>query len=193
MAITKQAYEKAARDLGVDVPAVMAVAAVESSGNGYYDNGEVKILFERHIFYRQLVKNRGKALADKTYRSDPDICNPTPGNYGKFSEQHPKLRRAEQIDKVSAREACSWGAFQVLGSNWPDLGYSSVQDLVNDAFSDEGQLDMFVRFIKSKKSVWDALKKHDWAGVAKGYNGPSYAKYDYDTKLATEYRKAGGK
>jgi len=193
MAITKQAYEKAAKDLGVDVPAVMAVAAVESSGNGYYDNGEVKILFERHIFYRQLVKNCGQAFADKTYRSNPDICNPIAGGYGKFSEQHPKLRKAEQIHKVSAREACSWGAFQVLGSNWPDLGYKSVQELVNDAFSDEGQLNMFVRFIKSKKSVWDALKRHDWVGVAKGYNGPSYAKNNYDTKLKSEYEKAGGK
>jgi hypothetical protein len=193
MALSKSEYESAAKSLEVDTPSVIAIATVESGGDGFYDNGEVKILFERHIFYRQLVKNRGQKFADATYKSDPDICNPVAGGYGKFSEQHPKLRRAEKFDKTSAREACSWGGFQVLGSNWPDLGYTSVQALVNDAMTDEGQLRMFVRFIKSKPSVWKALKAHDWVGVAKGYNGPSYAKNNYDTKLAQEYKKAGGK
>lgn len=193
MALTRQSYEQAAKDLGVDVPAVIAIATVESGGDGFYDNGEVKILFERHVFYRRLVKKKGKAYADSIYKSKPDICNPTGGGYGKFAEQHPKLRRAEQIDKESAREACSWGAFQVLGENWPDLGYTSVQALVNDAVTDEGQLRMFVRFIKSKKSVWDALKAHNWAKVAAGYNGSSYEDFDYDTKLEKAYKEAGGK
>ena len=192
MAVSNQAYEAAATELDVDVPAVMAIAAVESQGNGFYDNGEVKILFERHIFYKQLKKNRGQALADSTYKAQPDICNPSAGGYGKFSEQHPKLRRAEQVDKTSAREACSWGAFQVLGRNWPDLGYASVQELVNDAFSDEGQLRMFVRFIKTKKGLLAALKAHNWPEVAAAYNGPSYKQFHYDTKLAQEFEKAGG-
>lgn len=193
MAISKQAFESAAKDLGVDVPAIMAIAVVESQGDGFYDNGEIKILFERHIFYKRLVATRGKAFADAQYKANPDICNPSPGGYGKFSEQHPKLRRAEAIDKTCAREACSWGAFQVLGSNWASLGYSSVQALVNDAVTDEGQLRMFVRFIKANKTVWDGLKAHDWRAVAKGYNGPSYEKFNYHTKLADEYKKAGGK
>ncbi|NBT89135.1 MAG: DUF3380 domain-containing protein, partial [Flavobacteriaceae bacterium] len=31
------------------------------------------------------------------------------------------------------------------------------------------------------------LKAKDWAGFAKGYNGPAYAKNAYDTKLAGAY------
>lgn len=193
MPISNDAFSKAASSLGVNIAAIKAIAEVESQGNGFYDNGEVKILFERHIFYQQLVKARGKAYADSVYKSNPDICNPVAGGYGKFSEQHPKLRRAEAFDKTSAREACSWGAFQVLGSNWKSLGYNSVQDLVNDAFSDDGQLNMLVRFLKANPAIIAAMNRKDWAEVARRYNGPSYAKNNYDTKLADAYKKFGGK
>lgn len=193
MAISNAAFEKAAKELGVEVASLKAIDEVESHGNGFYDNGEVKILFERHIFYRQLIKNRGQTLADATYRKQPDICNPVGGGYGKFSEQHPKLRRAELVDKQSAREACSWGAFQILGSNWKSLGYDSVQQLVNDAFSDQGQLNMLVKFLKSNPAIITALKAKDWAGVARRYNGPSYKQFNYDTKLRDAYLKHSGK
>ena len=33
------------------------------------------------------------------------------------------------------------------------------------------------------------LAAHDWAGFARGYNGPGYAQNAYDTKLAAAYRK----
>ncbi len=193
MPISEKAFSRAASNVGVDIPSIKAIAEVESQGDGFYDNGEVKILFERHIFYQQLVKARGKAYADSVYKSNPDICNPVAGGYGKYSEQHPKLRRAEVFDKTSAREACSWGAFQVLGSNWKSLGYNSVQDLVNDAYSDDGQLEMLVRFLKANPSIISAIKSKDWAEVARRYNGPSYSKNNYDTKLRDAYKKFGGK
>lgn len=193
MTISNEAFNKAASTLGVNVAAIKAIAEVESQGNGFYDNGEVKILFERHIFYQRLKISRGKDFADSVYRNSPDICNPVGGGYGKFSEQHPKLRRAEVIDKQCAREACSWGAFQVLGSNWESLGYSSVQGLVNDAFSDDGQLSMLVRFLKANPPIIQAMLAKDWAGVARRYNGPNYKQNNYEIKLADAYKKYGGK
>jgi hypothetical protein len=33
----------------------------------------------------------------------------------------------------------------------------------------------------------DELRRNDWAGFARGYNGPGYADNRYDTKLASAY------
>ena len=35
----------------------------------------------------------------------------------------------------------------------------------------------------------DALRKKDWAAFARKYNGPSYAKRGYHTRMAKEYAK----
>ena len=34
-----------------------------------------------------------------------------------------------------------------------------------------------------------ALRSHDWARFARGYNGPNYRANNYDTRLASEYEK----
>jgi AP-3 complex subunit delta-1 len=43
-------------------------------------------------------------------------------------------------------------------------------------------------FIKNA-GLLDELKDLNWAGFAKGYNGPAYAQNKYDEKLATAYDK----
>ena len=45
-----------AQQLGVEPACVKAVYTVESSGKGFLSNGDPKILFEGHIFWRQLKK-----------------------------------------------------------------------------------------------------------------------------------------
>jgi len=50
--LTDQDYAAAATLLKVDVPAIKAVAEVESSGDGFLTDGRVKILFEGHQFYK---------------------------------------------------------------------------------------------------------------------------------------------
>ena len=185
-------FQKAATDLGITPAHIKAFAEVESSGDGFLPTGEPKILFERHVFYQRLVKNRGQSFADTVRKTDPDICNPSAGGYGKYSEQHPKLQRAVAIDRPSALESCSWGAFQVMGYHWTTCGYNSVQGLVNAAYSESGQLDMLVRFLKANPGIIHALRAKDWPTVARLYNGPAYAKNAYDTKLAAAYKKFGG-
>lgn len=189
--LTDKDYQRAADYLGVTVPHIKAFAEVESNGDGFLPTGEVKILFERHIFYRQLTTNKGKAFADTVSKTDPDICNKTPGGYGKLSEQHPKLQRAVAIHRQSALESCSWGAFQVMGFHWKLLGYDSVQSLVNAAYSDQGQLELVIRFLKANPNIVAALKRNDWETVARLYNGP--AQKGYDARLHEAYVKFGGK
>lgn len=179
-ALTEADFQRAARTLGCDVAAVKAVCEVESPRGGYQPDGQVSILFERHKFSK---------LTGGVYdRSHPDISNPKAGGYGKFSEQHSKLQRAVELNRPAALMATSWGRFQILGSNWRECGAKSLQDFINIMFSGEqGQLQLFVGFVKSSPARWKALKEHNWAEFARLYNGTAYRLNKYDTKLAAAY------
>ena len=55
--------------------------------------------------------------------------------------------------------------------------------------SSEGEhLKAFGNFITSN-SLDGALRNHQWAKLAAGYNGPGYKDNQYDTKLANAYAK----
>ena len=58
-------------DTKADLPALWAVLTVESRGFGFLPDRRPKILFERHIFFRQTA---GRFAADA-----PDICAKTGG------------------------------------------------------------------------------------------------------------------
>lgn len=183
-------YSKAAQLLGVEEAAVKAIASVESAGDGFITdkagNKIPKILFERHIMFKRLRDNTPIKSADMVAKT-PDIVNPTPGGYKGGLAEHERLDRAVKIDRVTALESASWGAYQVLGLHWKVLGYSSVQEFVNKAYTEEGQLELFIRFVKASPNVLKALKAKDWVGVAKAYNGPGYAKNNYHNRMKEAY------
>ena len=172
----------AAAELGVEAAALMAVKAVESGPYGsFLDDGRPPILFERHIFHRQ---------TGGRFASHPDISHKSAGNYGKGgAHQYTRLERAMKLDRQAALEAASWGAFQILGRNWAMLGYDSVDDLVASTMSARGQLDGLVRYIRAT-DLDDELRTHNWAGFARGYNGPNYHRNKYHTKLQAAYEAA---
>lgn len=190
--LTETQYQAAAKAIGVNTEAIKAFATVESSGNGFQSDGQVKILFERHWFYKLLRAEKGQQFADQTASKFPDICNPSPGGYGKYSEQHGRLDRAVAIDRQCALQAASWGAFQIMGYHWKTCGYESLQAFINDMYTDAGQLNALVGFLKANPAIIRAIKAKDWATVAKLYNGPGYAVNKYDTKLAAAYAQFGG-
>lgn len=189
--LTETDYQRAAEDLGVPVAAVKAVTEVESRGDGFLPDGRPVVLFERHIMYRRVRDKFGSAEAQKYFERYPDLINPTPGGYGKTAEQPNRMGRAAGlIDRDCALESASWGLFQIMGFHWESLGYESLQQFVNAMYRSEGdQLEAFVRFIKVNAGVHQALKRLDWAGFARGYNGPSYSINKYDTKLAAAFAR----
>jgi hypothetical protein len=182
MALTDDDFKQAADRLGCEVAAVKSVAEVESGLYGaFLPDGKPVILFERHLFSR-LTKKKYDA-------TNPDISNPKPGGYGKVSVQHDRLDKAAALDKDAAQQSCSWGRFQVLGMNWKSLNYPSLQDFVDSMYRDEAaHLDSFVRYVEVN-NLARHLKTKNWAGFAKGYNGPTYQQNKYDTKLAAAYKK----
>lgn len=188
--LTSDDYARAATALGVPVAAVKAVTDVESNGKGFLPDGRPLILFERHIMRRQLVA-AGHAMDATHYElTEPSIVNSKPGGYVGGAREWDRLARAIEINRPCALESASWGLFQIMGFHWKTLGFASVQAFVNAMYASEGaQLDAFVAFVKANPNLLRALKAKDWPGFARGYNGPAYAKNNYDTKLAAAYAR----
>jgi hypothetical protein len=187
-ALTQEDFERAAAALGCDVATVRAVAEVEAAGKGFLVNGRPQILFEAHIFHR-LTKG---VHADKKDRNGVALSSAKWDRtlYGKAgTAQHDRLEDAAAHDLGAALKACSWGLFQILGSNHIAAGYPSLGEFVEAMHSGVGaHLDAFVSFVQSM-GLDEALRRHDWAAFARGYNGPAYATNQYDTKLENAWKK----
>lgn len=183
---------EAAETLGVTVPAVLSVTEVEARKSGFDLNGNPVVLFERHVFYRQLSKIKGATFAEQIAQSYPNLCNPKPGGYLGGAAEYARLQTAIDIHAQAAKMSASYGLFQLMGFNHALCEFADVEafyDAMHD--SESQQLRAFVHFVRRKENapMLKALKAKDWAGFAKMYNGPNYQINDYDTKLAAAYRR----
>lgn len=169
-------------EIGVGEDELHAVLEVETSGGAADRQGRLKMLFEPHVFYRNLKgEKRDRAvregLAYPNWRS------------GYPADSYPRLLKALAIDETAALKACSWGLGQILGENHKAAGYPTPQAMVHDFTLDEdNHLEAMIRFIKSK-GLHRALVRHDWHAFAHGYNGAGYAKHNYHGRLAAAFAK----
>jgi hypothetical protein len=185
--ITEQQYQAAAKAIGCEVAAIKAVDSVESNGGGMIA-GRPVILFEPHIFWKELRER--KIDPTKFTATHGDILYPVWGSkpYPKGQDaQHARLERAVRINREAALESCSWGRYQIMGFNHKLVGSPTIQDFINRIYKGDAEhLTMFVQYIKAVK-LDDELQNLDWKGFARGYNGPSYTKNQYDIKLKRAY------
>jgi ribosomal protein S9 len=175
--LTQADIDDAAKTLGAEPRAVATVNKVESPKGGFLPDGRPTILFERHWMRKQmLAKGQSTADAEKRY---PNIVNASTGGYLGDEAEYDRLAIAKTLDEASALEACSWGAYQIMGYHWKLLGYASVQDMVADmSRSEQGQLAAFVRFIQSQPALLKAIRAKDFVTFARYYNGVgAVAKY----------------
>lgn len=173
-------YQRAADMLGVELAAIKAVVEVEASGAGFFSDGRPKILFERHWFW--------KLTPQPVSRTRPDLSNSKPGGYIGGPSEWDRLNDAIKFDRSAALKSASWGLGQVMGFNHELVGYKDVEDFVREMHESEGkQLDAMMNFIR-KNDLHLALRRHDWAKFARGYNGPSGVGV-YDPKIAAAYRR----
>jgi hypothetical protein len=178
--MSEAAIEAAAEELGCEVPALKAVIDVESRG-GFLDDRRPKILFERHYFCR-LTKGAHDGAA-------PDISATKAGGYKGGPKEYDRLDRAAKLDRAAALQSASWGAFQIMGANYKLAGYDDPETFVRAMCeSEDNQLKAFVAFVKANK-LDDELRRRDWKGFARGYNGPAYKKNRYDEKMAAAYAR----
>jgi hypothetical protein len=186
-AATDDDKAKIASTLGGDLKRIKAVAKVESSGGGWDNSGLVKILYERHYFFKrvQIVI--------------PWISNPKGGDYtidsnrNGINDSWEKLCLAACRNPVAAFESCSWGLFQVMGAHAKALGYGNALNMAWELSRDEAAhyrvLAAYIR-VNGLQPAFRALSTdpETCRAFAKGYNGAGYAKFNYHRKLAEAMR-----
>jgi hypothetical protein len=176
-AVTDDDIAHLATRLGCSVKQLKAVAKVESGGSAFDRFGRPKILFERHLFHRFTGGRFGQTA----------WSNPKGGGYNEDSWD--KLTRAACQDVGSAFAAVSWGKFQVLGMHWDRLGYPSALEMAYTTVTSEAaHYEMLARFVEFN-GLKEALKKLSTdpernIAFASRYNGPSFRKFSYHSKLA---------
>lgn len=183
--LTDADYTACAVRNGITMAAIKAVAQIESGGrSGFDEKYRPKILFEAHHFRKYTAR-----LFDSTH---PHLsCDRATGKKYYSWDQYNRLFEAMVLNPAAAIKACSWGKFQVLGSNhngWPDA-ISFAKAMYE---SENNHLKSFEAYCVSNGLIVH-LKNKNWAKFAAGYNGANYAEFSYDTKMATAYAKYGGK
>jgi len=181
---------KQAEGLQIEPALLLTVAVVEAKNKGLHRRGVPVILFERHIFYRQLKKHCLDAAALSVRY--PKLINKKAGGYIGGENENMRLKLAKQIHTKAAIESASFGLFQIMGFHWQALGYESAVDFeLQMGASEENQAAAFVRFLtlKSNNKMLTALKKKDFKDFARLYNGVDFAKNNYDIKLQNHYQQ----
>ena len=159
--------------IGVGEDEIHAVLDVEAAGSGYDSQGRPKMLFEPHIFWRELGPGAKRDEAERKGLAYPKWKR----NYPKDS--YPRLEKAMEIDANAALRSASWGLPQMMGFNAGVCGYATAYAMVQAFMRSEAkQLEAMVKFIISNE-LDDELRRHDWAGFARGYNGPGYKANPY--------------
>lgn len=206
--LTDEQIREIADENGLEYGVIKAIHKVESNGAGFLADGQPKILFERHVFYRELTKLGFVTLAKQMSAIDPNLCNASPtqkGGYGDTNRQHERLQNAQDlllkarpdadenlqaIVRECALKSCSWGLGQIMGFNHKLAGFENLQAFVNAMYQDEkAQLQAMINFLKSA-GLEKAMKNKDWHAIARAYNGVAYRKFDYHNKLARAYLNA---
>jgi hypothetical protein len=174
-------FQEAAKILGTGVAEIKTVTTVESKGEGFLHNGRVVIRFEPHKFH--------KFTGGRFGQSHPQLSYPS------FRPGYPKSKKhscdlydeAKKLNTYAARLSTSYGLFQIMGFNFGKCGCKSLTEFVaRMRKSEKEQLKLFCNFLINEGLV-EQLRRHDWAGFAKAYNGQDYRTNQYDTKLGMTF------
>ena len=181
------------RRIGAGEDEIRAVVQVEAAGSGFDRLGRPKMLFEPHVFWRELgeLKRRraeAQGLAYRKWRS---------GNYPRDS--YPRLLAAIAIDRPAALRSASWGLGQIMGFNCKLAGYATAEAMVEAFLEDEEKhLEAMLNFIVSAglddelraiAALGRASTPADWAPFALGYNGSGFRTHGYHIKLAEAHAR----
>lgn len=184
-----------ASQYNLELAVIKAVNEVESSGKGFLLDGRPRILFEGHVFWREL-KKRGVKPEDFTNSKYQNVLYQTwaKDHYEGGKQEYDRLEKAAGISDDDAFHdaayvSASYGSFQIMGFHFQSLGYPSVDSFVAHMYTHEkAHLEAFGKFLKVNNLI-EHLQSKNWDAFARGYNGPAYKTNKYDTKLASAYNK----
>lgn len=189
--LTDDDYKAVAEELGVEVAAIKAVVDIEAGRNhqGFFAPGKPLINFDLTMF-RQHARRKGINLSRYSKSHSIVFSSPDARKYGSTqSAQQERLKTARSIDDHTAVQGTFWGMFQIGGFNWKLCGCSSIEEFVERmSKSEREQLELFGNFIRNI-GLDQALRNKNWAAFARRYNGPSYARRGYHTRMASAYNR----
>ena len=172
-----------ARQLDVEIATIKAVVQVEAGKamKGFLAPGVPIVNFDPSMY-------RSYAHKAKNKKGDPNAKVPQGlSGYGLREWQQLVAHRKKNCD--GANMGTFWGMFQIGGFNYKICGCESVDEFVDLMSQSEfAQLELFARLIVNTGMIKD-LKAKNWAGFAHRYNGPSYKRRGYHTKMAAAYQK----
>ena len=179
----------AANKLGVDVATLRAILQVETAGAGFDAKKRLKLLFEPHIFDRQLGPGPKRDEAVKR-----GLAYPKAGtrSYPPLSKRYDQIAAAIAIDETAALNSASWGLPQIMGFNHRAAGFQSAKAMVASMLDGEGQQIEALANLLSDWKLSDALRNRDWRRFAAKYNGPNALNHGYDKKLRAAFEKYSG-
>ena len=181
--LTDEDFKEVAEELGVEVASIKAVVLIEAGAamKGFYAPGVPVINFDRAMFNRFRPK-----ASDKSGAKGETVPS---GISGYALQEWTQLINARKINSEAANMGTFWGMFQIGGFNYKSCGCDNVNEMVKlISYSEREQLELFARFIVNSGMLPD-LKTKNWAAFARKYNGTSYARRGYHTKMATAYKK----
>jgi hypothetical protein len=192
--LSESDFERAAAAIGSEVSAIKAVARVESGGrSGYSGDGRPVIRYELHVFDK---------LTGGVYRTTHPYLSISEHNWRTGNRYHDGTQHTEWSLMYNAMilrdgngrrrtseawQSASWGMFQVMGSNFSSVGWTTIDSFVSDMFQSEGnQLRAFSGYIRSRHLA-PALRNHNWTLFASVYNGADFAANNYDWQMGAAY------
>ncbi len=181
--LTDEDFRTVAEELGVEIAAIKAVVLIEAGKQmkGFYAPGVPVVNFDGSMY-------RAHASKAKNKKGDKNAKVP-PGLKGYALREWTQLVNARRKNSDGANMGTFWGMFQIGGFNYKLCGCSDVDEFVRVMSESEfSQLELFAKFITNAGMLPD-LRNKNWAGFARKYNGASYARRGYHTRMAAAYKK----
>lgn len=192
VAITDKQLLEVANLLGdSNTKRIKAVSKVESAGSGWFTSGLVKILYERHYFYRYTkiilqIANLGWIGNSASGGYTEDI------NKNNIQDSWEKLSYAVGKDPDAAIKSISIGSHQIMGAYYKELGYDRPIDMLWDFTNSEyahykGLANFILKVGKLQKQFLAiSTRESDNIPFIAGYNGSNWKRVNpqYPARLA---------
>lgn len=181
--LTDEDFRLVAAELNVEVAAMKAVVAIEAGAamKGFWAPGVPVVNFDPSM-YRQHASKAVSKAPDKSAKVPP-------GLKGYALKEWTQLTNARHKNAQGADMGTFWGMFQIGGFNYKLCGCKTIEEFVEKmSYSELSQLELFARFIENTGMV-KYLRNREWAKFSRAYNGPSYARRGYHTRMAAAYKK----
>lgn len=181
--LTDEDFRIVADELGVEVAAIKAVVVIEAGKQmkGFFAPGVPVVNFDRAM-YNNSLKKTGKRPGDKNAKVPSGLT-------GFALREWTQLTNARKSNSDAANMGTFWGMFQIGGFNYKFCGCKDINEFVTIMSESEfSQLELFAKFIVNAGMLTD-LKNKNWSGFARKYNGASYKRRGYHTRMAAAYRK----